>query len=407
MPDCPCDRVQRVAHVAHEVLDELGAVGLAEDERRLGACTSTSGSSRSGASRTCAAAALAFAREVERRAPDDVTTTWWRKDRDPADLFVDYNQNARDHTIAAAYSVRGNPIGTVSTPIRWDEVDDVEPDDFTIAHRAGPLRRARRPARRHRRRGVLASTRCSSGPSATSARASPTPGEADDRRIGLIRLARAAPAALQWLLMPLMRIKDAARFLGVSDDTVRRWVDSGALDAQTGRQPAARSSTATPSRCSPATSHAPADDPSSVGRSARNRFVGLVTDIKRDTVMAQVELQCGPFRVVSLMSSEAVDDLGLELGLGRHRRREVHHRHRRDRPGQTRDGGCRLAGLALAALLRWPASRRAPAGERHGDRAPRPRRARGDAHRVRRCVAEEDVHRARRASSRPRTRGRR
>ena len=57
-----------------------------------------------------------------------------------------------------------------------------------------------------------------------------------------------------------------------------------------------------------------AADPSTVGRSARNRFVGLVPAIKRDTVMAQVELQCGPFRVVSLMSSEAVDDLALELG---------------------------------------------------------------------------------------------
>src|ERR671912_228538 len=78
-------------------------------------------------------AALAFAREVERRTPDDVTTAWWRKDRDPAKLFVDYNQNARDHTIAAAYSVRGNPDGTVSTPIRWDEIDDLEPRDLTIA----------------------------------------------------------------------------------------------------------------------------------------------------------------------------------------------------------------------------------------------------------------------------------
>ena len=77
-------------------------------------------------------AALAFAREVERRT-DEVTTTWWRKDRDPRQLFVDYNQNARDHTIAAAYSVRGNPEGTVSTPITWDEVDDVEPRDCTIA----------------------------------------------------------------------------------------------------------------------------------------------------------------------------------------------------------------------------------------------------------------------------------
>jgi DNA primase len=62
-----------------------------------------------------------------------VTTTWWRKDRDPAKLFVDYNQNARDHTIASAYSVRGNPEATVSTPIRWDEIDTVNPKDFTIA----------------------------------------------------------------------------------------------------------------------------------------------------------------------------------------------------------------------------------------------------------------------------------
>ena len=76
-------------------------------------------------------AALAFAREVERRS-GDVTTAWWRKDRDPADLFVDYNQNARDHTIAAAYSVRGNPSATVSTPITWDEVADVEPADCTV-----------------------------------------------------------------------------------------------------------------------------------------------------------------------------------------------------------------------------------------------------------------------------------
>jgi molybdopterin-binding protein len=56
------------------------------------------------------------------------------------------------------------------------------------------------------------------------------------------------------------------------------------------------------------------DDPSGIGRSARNRFVGLVTDIVMDTVMAQVEIQCGPHRVVSLMSSEAVRELGLELG---------------------------------------------------------------------------------------------
>ena len=78
-------------------------------------------------------AALAFAKEVERRAPDEVTTAWWRKDRDPKDLFVDYNQNARDHTSAAAYSVRGNPEATVSAPVRWEEINDCEPGDFTIA----------------------------------------------------------------------------------------------------------------------------------------------------------------------------------------------------------------------------------------------------------------------------------
>ena len=70
---------------------------------------------------------------MERRAPSLVTTTWWRKDRDPAAVFVDYNQNARDHTIAAAYSLRGVPDGTVSTPISWHEVDAVEPRAFTLA----------------------------------------------------------------------------------------------------------------------------------------------------------------------------------------------------------------------------------------------------------------------------------
>jgi DNA primase len=78
-------------------------------------------------------AALAFAREVERRAQREVTTTWWRKDRDPTAVFVDYNQNARDHTMAAAYSLRGLPGATVSTPIAWAEVDAVEPNDCTMS----------------------------------------------------------------------------------------------------------------------------------------------------------------------------------------------------------------------------------------------------------------------------------
>jgi len=132
MPLCDFDRVQRVAHVAHEVLDELGAVGWPKTSGGKGMHIYVRIEPRWGFS-DVRRAALAFAREVERRAPDDVTTSWWRKDRDPAMLFVDYNQNARDHTIAAAYSVRGNPEATVSTPINWDEIDDIHPRDFTIA----------------------------------------------------------------------------------------------------------------------------------------------------------------------------------------------------------------------------------------------------------------------------------
>jgi DNA ligase D len=132
MPDCEFSRVRRVAHVAHEVLDELGAVGWPKTSGGKGMHIYVRIEPRWGFA-DVRRAALAFAREVERRAPDDVTTTWWRKDRDPKKLFVDYNQNARDHTIASAYSVRGVPQGTVSTPIRWDEIDDVLPADFTMA----------------------------------------------------------------------------------------------------------------------------------------------------------------------------------------------------------------------------------------------------------------------------------
>ena len=132
MPECDFDTVRRVAHVAHEVLDELGATGWPKTSGGHGMHVYVRIEPRWGFA-DVRRAALAFAREVERRAPEDVTTTWWRKDRDPTKLFVDYNQNARDHTIASAYSVRGNPEGTVSTPIRWDEVDDVHPQDCTIA----------------------------------------------------------------------------------------------------------------------------------------------------------------------------------------------------------------------------------------------------------------------------------
>lgn len=132
MPKCSWDRTRRVAGVVQELLEELGAVGWPKTSGGKGLHVYVRIRPDHGFS-DVRRAALAFAREVERRAPDDVTTTWWRKDRDPTALFVDYNQNARDHTIAAAYSVRGNPDGTVSTPVRWAEIPDVEPGDLTIA----------------------------------------------------------------------------------------------------------------------------------------------------------------------------------------------------------------------------------------------------------------------------------
>lgn len=141
MPKCGFDRVQRVAHIAHEVLDELGAVGWPKTSGGAGLHVYVRIEPRWGFA-DVRRAALAFAREVERRAPTEVTTTWWRKDRDPSALFVDYNQNARDHTIASAYSVRGVPEATVSTPIGWDEVDDVQPQECTIV--TVPVRYAER-----------------------------------------------------------------------------------------------------------------------------------------------------------------------------------------------------------------------------------------------------------------------
>lgn len=129
-PDCDYATVQRVAHVVHAVLDELGVEGFPKTSGSKGLHVYVRIRPDHGF-KDVRRGALAFAREVERRT-DDVTTTWWKKDRDPSQVFVDYNQNARDHTIAAAYSVRGLPDARVSTPIRWDEVDDADPRDFTI-----------------------------------------------------------------------------------------------------------------------------------------------------------------------------------------------------------------------------------------------------------------------------------
>ena len=113
--------------------------------------------------------------------------------------------------------------------------------------------------------------------------------------------------------MTQLRIREAAGFLGVSDDTVRRLIDSGSLPSTTddaGRRVIDGYQLALHLRAQAEL----VPDPSGVASSARNRWVGLVTAIQSDAVMSQVELQCGPFRVVSLLSTEAVQDLGLELG---------------------------------------------------------------------------------------------
>jgi DNA primase len=77
-------------------------------------------------------AGIALAREVERRAPDAVTTSWWKEERGKR-IFIDFNQNARDRTFASAYSVRRTQIATVSMPLSWAELASANPDDYTIA----------------------------------------------------------------------------------------------------------------------------------------------------------------------------------------------------------------------------------------------------------------------------------
>jgi molybdopterin-binding protein len=110
------------------------------------------------------------------------------------------------------------------------------------------------------------------------------------------------------------RIAEAAELLGVSDDTVRRWIDSGRLPVHRDGGGPAQVDGADLARIA-ASLHEPPEPGTTRGSSARNRLTGIVTGVVRDTVMAQVEMQAGPFRVVSLMSREAADELGLEVGV--------------------------------------------------------------------------------------------
>ena len=121
---------KRVAAVVREVLDEIAFTGWAKTSGNRGvhvACRIEPLWTFPEV-RRCA---LAFAREVERRLPALVTTAWWKEQRGER-VFIDYNQNARDRTIASAYSVRARPDATVSAPVTWDELRDVETEDFTL-----------------------------------------------------------------------------------------------------------------------------------------------------------------------------------------------------------------------------------------------------------------------------------
>jgi DNA ligase D len=122
---------KQVAVVVRELLDEIGYTGWPKTSGNRGIhvfCRIEPNWEFPVVRR----AALAFAREVERRAPKKVTTAWWKEERGKR-VFIDYNQNARDRTVASAYSVRGRPDATVSAPVTWDELPDVETEDFSMA----------------------------------------------------------------------------------------------------------------------------------------------------------------------------------------------------------------------------------------------------------------------------------
>jgi DNA ligase D len=119
------------AGVVHEILEELGWVGFPKTSGGRGVHIYVRIEPRWTFTEV-RHAAIAFGRELERRRPALVTTKWWKEERGEK-VFLDYNQNARDRTIASAYSVRPRPMAPVSTPVLWTELPDVMPEDFTVA----------------------------------------------------------------------------------------------------------------------------------------------------------------------------------------------------------------------------------------------------------------------------------
>jgi bifunctional non-homologous end joining protein LigD len=128
-PEAPFDDVRRVAMVVRDVLADHGLAGFPKTSGSRGIHIPVRILPKWDFT-TVRRAALALSREVERRVPDIATTAWWKEQRHG--VFLDYNQNARDRTVAAAYSVRPMPDARVSTPLEWDEVPDVDPAQFTV-----------------------------------------------------------------------------------------------------------------------------------------------------------------------------------------------------------------------------------------------------------------------------------
>jgi DNA ligase D-like protein (predicted polymerase) len=129
VPGVPWSQVREVAAVVREALDDLGLVGWPKTSGSRGMHVNVR-IERRWAFDQVRRAALALAREVERRAPTIATSKWWKEERHG--VFLDYNQNAKDRTVAAAYSVRPTPEARVSAPLAWDEVADCEPGDFML-----------------------------------------------------------------------------------------------------------------------------------------------------------------------------------------------------------------------------------------------------------------------------------
>src|SRR5215470_10935968 len=129
MPEVPWSDVRQVALFAREVLEEHGLRGFPKTSGSRGMHINVR-IERRWTYPQVRSAALALAREVERRAPRIATSKWWKEERHG--VFLDYNQNAKDRTVASAYSVRPTPDARVSMPLEWSEVPDVEPADFTI-----------------------------------------------------------------------------------------------------------------------------------------------------------------------------------------------------------------------------------------------------------------------------------